>query len=141
MVTKHRKIRPGTGWAFAGVLTACMVGGTAAAQINASEQAALVRETCLNVMRIQQGFVPFDACVKSLAKTLRNSSPMVEKGTSASYAIGQPAETSYSESTAAERRRKEEYSCAQLGLLPGSPGFGQCVAELDGSLRSVEQSE
>jgi len=45
---------------------------------------------------------------------------------------------SYSESTVQERHRKEEYSCAQLGILPGSAKFGQCVAELDISLRGAE---
>src|SRR5438445_8679796 len=36
----------------------------------APEQTALARATCSNVMRIKQGFVPFDACVESLSGTL-----------------------------------------------------------------------
>jgi len=30
--------------------------------------------------------------------------------------------------------RREQYSCAQLGLTPGTGAFGQCVADLDASL-------
>ena len=32
------------------------------------------------------------------------------------------------------RWRREQYSCAQIGLTPGSAAFGQCVASLDASL-------
>ncbi len=30
--------------------------------------------------------------------------------------------------------RREQYSCAQLGLIPGTGAFGQCVASLDAAL-------
>jgi hypothetical protein len=30
--------------------------------------------------------------------------------------------------------RREQYSCAQLGLTPGTGSFGQCVASLDAAL-------
>jgi hypothetical protein len=30
--------------------------------------------------------------------------------------------------------QRERYSCAQLGLLPGSGAFGQCVANLEGAM-------
>ena len=30
--------------------------------------------------------------------------------------------------------RREQYSCAQLGLMPGTGSFGQCVASLDAAL-------
>jgi hypothetical protein len=30
--------------------------------------------------------------------------------------------------------RREQYSCAQLGLTPGTGAFGQCVASLEGAL-------
>ena len=30
--------------------------------------------------------------------------------------------------------RREQYSCAQLGLTPGTGAFGQCVASLDAAL-------
>jgi hypothetical protein len=104
-----------------------------------SEGVAFVRNICIDVMRIRPGFVPFDACVESLSETLKQKSTglMVREGISASY----PEPTSYSQSNAEERRRKEEYSCAQLGIAPGTAGFGRCVAELDSALRSTEHSE
>lgn len=41
---------------------------------------------------------------------------------------------SYYNVTHAVQWRREQYSCAQLGLVPGSSGFGQCVASLDADL-------
>ena len=54
------------------------------------------------------------------------------------YMRNRPGQVGYSLSTPQERRRREEYSCARLGMIPGSARFGQCVAELDISLRSAE---
>jgi len=103
------------------------------------EQTTLARDTCINVMRIRPGFVPFDACVESLSETLKQKGTglMVQKGVSASY----PEQTSYSQSNAEERLSKEEHSCTQLGIAPGTAGFSQCVVELDSALRSTEHSE
>jgi len=107
------------------------------------EQTTLARDTCIDVMRIRPGFVPFDACVESLAQTFmeKSSSLMTLRGTATSYELSQPGQTSYSESSPEERRRKEEYSCARLGMLPGSAGFSQCVGQLDAALRSMEHSD
>jgi hypothetical protein len=126
---------------FAGALAACS-GATAQAEYRldrASPEMALAHDTCVNVLRVRPGFVPFDACVESLTRTLSN--PSITRKTPASYAINQPAQTSYSQSNAEERRRKEEYACARLGISPGTGGFGQCVAELDSALRSTEHSD
>lgn len=46
--------------------------------------------------------------------------------------------TSFVSSTPKERRRKQEYACAQLGLLPGFGAFSQCVADLAVSLYSAD---
>ena len=133
------------GLVFAGLLTACMASSLASAQAEyvlrpPSEQIALARDICSNVMRITPGFVPFDACVESLAQTLKEqSATLVESD--ATSAINRPQQTSYTESRPAERRRKEEYACARLGIAPGTVGFGQCVAGLDSALRGTEQSE
>jgi hypothetical protein len=40
----------------------------------------------------------------------------------------------YFDVTNAVHWRREQYSCAQLGLTPGTGAFGQCVASLDGAL-------
>lgn len=130
---------------FAGAFNVCIAAGPANAQADhgtapSPEQSALARDTCINVMRIPRGFVPFDACVESLSQTLKDKRA-ASKEIPAGYATDRPGETSYSESDLKERRRREEYSCARLGVPRGSPGFGQCVAELDGALRSVEHSD
>jgi hypothetical protein len=41
---------------------------------------------------------------------------------------------SYFDVTNAVHWRREQYSCAQLGLAPGSGAFGQCVASLNAVL-------
>jgi hypothetical protein len=108
-----------------------------------STDTAFARNICNDVLRIKPGFVPFDACVESLAQTLteKSSTPMASTETAASYAVRPPERTSYSESNPEERRRKEEYACTQLGIAPGMAGFGQCVAQLDSALRSTEHSD
>ena len=45
---------------------------------------------------------------------------------------------SFASSTPKERRRKQEYACARLGLLPGFGAFSQCVADLAVSLSSAD---
>lgn len=47
---------------------------------------------------------------------------------------------SFVESTPTERRRKVEYACAQLGLVPGLGAFSQCVADLSMALHAIENS-
>ena len=107
------------------------------------QQTALIRSTCADVMRIRPGFIAFSACVESLSQTLSQNGGdrMISKGTAASNAVARPQETNYSKSNAEERRRKEEYSCLQMGFFPGSAGLSHCAAQLDGALRSTEQSE
>jgi len=129
---------------FAGLLAACSATGARAEyRLNVpSREIGLARDICINIMRIRPGFVPFDACVESLSETLKlKSASLASKGTEASYATSIPEQTSYSASNPAERRRKEEYACARLGIVPGAAGFGQCVAELDSALRSTEHSD
>jgi len=41
---------------------------------------------------------------------------------------------SYYDVTPTIHWNRERYSCAQLGLMPGSGLFGECVASLDGAL-------
>lgn len=128
---------------IAATVAACIATGAQAEyrQQTSPEEAVRARNICANVMRIPQGFVPFDACVESLFQTLRGKSPSFAVPAGTSVEVARPQETSYSQSNPEERRRKEEYSCAQLGILPGSAGFGQCVTGLDAALRSMEHSD
>lgn len=41
---------------------------------------------------------------------------------------------SYFDVSNSVRWRREQYSCAQIGLTPGTGGFGQCVAGLEAAL-------
>jgi hypothetical protein len=137
-----------SGPVFAGMLAAWLAFGASVAQADngkrpSPEQLALAHSTCVNIMHIREGFVPFDACIESLSEILadQGSGRMVSRGTSTNYTMDRPGERSYSQSNIEERRRKEEYSCARLGMLPGSAGFGMCVVQLDMALRSVERSD
>ena len=131
---------------FSGTLAICATGSTNAlaeyAQRPSPEQTVLARSTCSNVMGIKQGYVPFDTCVESLSQILmeKDSALMVSQESDATSAISRPGQVSYSESNFQERRRKEEYSCAQLGMPPDSSRFSQCVGKLDTALRSEEYS-
>jgi len=56
-------------------------------------------------------------------------------------AIAHPARlslTSFGSSAFEERRRKEEYACAALGLSPDGLAFTQCVADLGSAMDAVE---
>ena len=97
------------------------------------EQIAFIRDTCTSVTGIQPGIFPFDACVDSLSGILSGQKPnsMVSK-----VMPGQLGkEKSYFESNFDERRQKRENSCARLGIVPGVPGFGDCVARLNAALQ------
>ncbi len=64
-------------------------------------------------------------------------------GTPASFdaAFVKPADDnpdSYFSASFRVRRRREEYACAQLGLVPGSGPFGSCVAKLDSDLFNID---
>lgn len=91
----------------------------------------------------KEGTAGFALCVldrkaRNDAEWDRAASSEVAKPIPDNFKESGPAQISYSASNPEERRRKMEYSCAQLGIPPGSPGFSLCVAELDNALRSVE---
>jgi hypothetical protein len=48
------------------------------------------------------------------------------------------ASENYYDASFDTKRRREQYSCAQLGLDPDSGAFGQCVASLDASLFNAD---
>jgi hypothetical protein len=89
----------------------------------------------------------YDACG---SKGLANGSPAFaacvldrqDKGMAAamtpaslSYDVhGTESAGSYFDVPPSARWRREQYSCGQLGLMPGGAAFGQCVASLDADL-------
>src|SRR5689334_13057879 len=108
--------------AIAATVAGCIATGAQAEyrQQTLPEETARARNICANVMRIPQGFVPFDACVESLSQTLKENRSSFAVSGETFAKLARPPETNYSQSNPEERRRKEEYSCAQLGILPGS---------------------
>ncbi len=79
----------------------------------------------------------FAACVLDRKNVLSQPGSAIEGVDSGPASKSDAAQRSYLSSNAEERRRKEEYACAQLGLAPGRASFGQCVAQLDAALWSV----
>lgn len=87
----------------------------------------------------KDGTPEFPACVLD-RKTRLTGSSQPEGGVGSESNLPSKQQTSklsYSSSNFEERRLKEEYVRAQLGLSPGRASFGQCVTQLDVALWSV----
>lgn len=81
---------------------------------------------------LSEGSPAFSSCVLD-----RKSRPVTAAAQPASLSYDMRAPDSakgYFDVTNAVHWRREQYSCAQLGLTPGTGAFGQCVASLDAAL-------
>jgi hypothetical protein len=81
---------------------------------------------------LNEGSPAFSACVLD-----RKSRPVAAAAqpASLSYDMRAPENAKgYFDVTNAVHWRREQYSCARLGLTPGTGAFGQCVASLDAAL-------
>jgi hypothetical protein len=92
-------------------------------------------------MRIPEGFVPFEDCVASLTR-----SAAVQNVRTATQPVRMDAafpgsEKSYTTSTTAERRAKEEQSCASVGHAPGTSAFASCVTDLELAVQSTLRAD
>ncbi len=58
--------------------------------------------------------------------------------TSLAYDAQKDNSQAYYDSSFDTKRRREQYSCAQLGIDPVSSAFGQCVADLDADLFNAD---
>lgn len=85
----------------------------------------------------KDGTPEFATCVLDHKNALPQPGGAVIGSNSAPPSKNEAVQRTYSNSNAEERRRKEEYACAQLGLPPGRASFGQCVTQLDIALWSV----
>ena len=113
--------------------------------------AALVRQTCSDVMGLTVGVAEFDACGDSLAQSVlvRNDADLIartsahceregfEPGTAALAKCVVLSKRSVAQS-ADQQNERMELSCAHLGLHPGSGAFKQCVANLRNALLFVQ---
>jgi len=94
---------------------------------------------------LREGTGEFSTCVldgRNASEDSRVSAGEVESVVVTEFKIAQPSRlnrTSYVESTPKERRRKQEYACAQLGLTPGFFAFSNCVADLAITLEAAER--
>jgi hypothetical protein len=94
------------------------------------DQLSLVDQTCLQVMGLKRGETQFAGCRESLSQALAAKSE--SQPVAAAYASGDTeAGKSFYAVPPSVRWNRERYSCARLGLLPGSTPFGQCVAGLE----------
>jgi hypothetical protein len=85
---------------------------------------------------LSEGSAAFSACMLD-----RQSRPRTASAQSASLAYdvstGQNAKGYFDVNNTVHWRR-EQYSCAQLGLTPGTGAFGQCVTSLDAAMLPSE---
>jgi len=85
---------------------------------------------------LSDGTSAFAACV--LDRQAESQSPVAVAPVHLSYDATTPENAkSYFDVPPTVRWHREQYSCAQLGLVPISLAFGQCVASLDAALFST----
>ncbi len=85
-----------------------------------------------NKQGLSEGSAAFSACMLD-----RESQPRIAAMHTASlaYDVNAPENTKgYFDVNNTVHWRREQYSCAQLGLTPGTGAFGECLAGLEGAL-------
>ena len=107
------------------------------------DRISLVDQICTQVMGLRRGETYFARCRESLSQALAARNVGLAMAVPADQA--QPLVVAYSGNRGTEagknfyevaptvRWNRERYACAQVGLVPGSTSFGQCVAGLDGA--------
>ena len=82
---------------------------------------------------LAEGTAAFSTCMLDSKATVSSPQPLT-----LAYAAAPGTEPgkSFYHMTPTEVWNHERYSCAQLGLVPGSAAFGECVANLVGALQS-----
>jgi hypothetical protein len=127
-----------------GLAAASIAGGAAAGPLDPgaspADRAAAVGDICQSVMRLWPMSADYHACVASLSRSLREAAhvgPMA-----IGFAGDEPAPSkSYAYASRRDTFRREQLSCARLGLDPGSGAFPSCVASLDSSLFSADNPQ
>jgi hypothetical protein len=84
---------------------------------------------------LSEGSAAFSACMLDREP---QPHPAAARTASLAYDMNAPENTKgYFDVNNTVHWRREQYSCAQLGLTPGTGAFGQCVANLDAALVPV----
>ena len=100
----------------------------------AAEDTARGWTDCRNA-RLAPGSADFAACVLQHQTSPSVSADPTPTAARLVYPRDQlQSDKSYYRVTNAMHWKREQYSCAQLGLEPGSGGFAHCVASLDAAL-------
>jgi hypothetical protein len=81
---------------------------------------------------LNEGSAAFSSCM--LDRHSRSPIPTTQAVSLAYDADAPENAKSYFHVSNSVHWRREQYSCAQLGLTPGTGAFGQCVASLDAAL-------
>jgi hypothetical protein len=82
--------------------------------------------------KLAEGTAAFSTCMLDHQS---GSRPATMQPVSLAYDTSAPENAKgYFDVTNSVHWRREQYSCAQLGLTPGTGAFGQCVASLDAAL-------
>ena len=92
---------------------------------------------------LPRGSAQFATCVldeqrRGAARTMQGGPPASSPVLTYNPANDIEARQGYYDASFDTKRRREEYSCAQLGLDPNTAAFGQCVADLDASLFNAD---
>jgi hypothetical protein len=86
----------------------------------------------------ERGLAAGSAALSTCMLDTEQAAPMQVASTTPTPAAVPPnlaADTSYYSVTHAVQWRREQYACAQLGLVPGSAVFTHCVASLDADVQ------
>ena len=104
--------------------------------------AAVQSDQACSRMGLAPGTAQFATCVLDRKRHYQGS-PALMAANSTPQLTYDPskdagASEDYYDASFDTKRRREEYSCAQLGLEPDTGAFGQCVAGLDASLFNAD---
>jgi hypothetical protein len=155
------RLRRKTAGVAAGAIALASVAAYARADAPGADagQDASVAEICQTVVRIEPGGAQYEACVLSLADSLRSLGrdramrqariDCLDKGlrpdsrglaerTLQLTGAGPTSSRSYFYVSQSEVYRREQLSCIRLGFDPADGAFADCVANLDGGLFAAD---
>jgi hypothetical protein len=97
-----------------------------------------VGEICQTVVRLERGGAQYEACVLSLADSLRSLGAVRHTQPLQSTTAAPTSSRSYFYVSQREINRREQLSCLRLGFDSADGAFADCVANLDGRLFAAD---
>jgi hypothetical protein len=92
-------------------------------------------------MGLKQGEAQYSGCVASLTDTVaatENSRAKIALVDAVQPVAADGLAKNYFEADATQRNREVRYSCAKVGMVPGSVAFGSCVSNLIVTLFDID---